>query len=207
MTAIHLLDLLDYRRRVTSLYAEIRANPDPLAAWGHWRRIRDSLFRYHRQSALSASERAGFSGLSYFDYDPTWRFTADVEALPETPSVVADAGADGAVALRPFARTRGLTARLGADLTLYWIVGYGGGVFLPFRDGTSGGSTYGGGRYLVDTIKGADLGLTEGWMNLDFNFAYNPSCAYSSRWACPLAPAANRLVASITAGERQAPAR
>ncbi len=206
MTTIHRLDLLDYRRRVTALYAEIRANPDPLAAWGHWRRIRDSLFRDHPQSALSVSERADFSGLSYFAYDPTWRLTVDIEALPETPSVVAEAGTDGAVALEPFARTRGLMARLGAELTIYWIAGYGGGVFLPFRDGTSGVSTYGGGRYLIDTIKGADLGLTEGRTILDFNFAYNPSCAYSSRWACPLAPAAKRLVASVAAGERQAPA-
>jgi uncharacterized protein (DUF1684 family) len=103
----------------------------------------------------------------------------------------------------PFARTAGLRQRLGDELTLYWIGGYGGGVFLPFKDATSGRETYGGGRYLLDTIKSADLGTTaDGAVILDFNFAYNPSCAYSDRWTCPLAPAANQLPAAVRAGER-----
>jgi uncharacterized protein (DUF1684 family) len=106
------------------------------------------------------------------------------------------------VTLLPFTRTDGLAGRLGAELTLYWIAGYGGGVFLPFADATSGAETYAGGRYLLDTIKGADLGMARGAAVLDFNFAYNPSCSYSDRWVCPLAPAANRLPARITAGER-----
>ena len=59
-------------------------------------------------------------------------------------------------------------------LELFWLEGYGGGVFLPFRDATSGGETYGAGRYLLDTVKGADLGEEEGRLVLDFNFAYNP---------------------------------
>jgi uncharacterized protein (DUF1684 family) len=52
-------------------------------------------------------------------------------------------------------------------------------------------------------IKGADLGM-DAWGRaiLDFNFAYNPSCAYSARWICPLAPPANALARAITAGER-----
>jgi hypothetical protein len=69
-----------------------------------------------------------------------------------------EVGSDGEVRLHPFARTRGLAPYLGNELTLYWISGYGGGVFLPFRDGTSGHESFGGGRYLLDTLKGADLG-------------------------------------------------
>ena len=66
----------------------------------------------------------------------------------------------------------------------------------------AGAAPYAGGRYLLDTIKGADLGQTKGRVVLDFNFAYNPSCSYSDRWVCPLAPAANRLPTPVAAGER-----
>jgi uncharacterized protein (DUF1684 family) len=55
----------------------------------------------------------------------------------------------------------------------------------------------------MDTVKGSDLGVdADGRLVLDFNFAYNPSCSYDPRWSCPLAPPANRLAASIRAGER-----
>ena len=69
------------------------------------------------------------------------------------------------------------------------------------KDATSGTATYGGGRYLIDTVKGADLGGDGGRLILDFNFAYNPSCAYDPAWACPLAPAGNTLRRSLLAGE------
>ncbi len=91
---------------------------------------------------------------------------------------------------------------MGGNLTLYWIEGYGGGVFLPFSDATSGSDSYGGGRYLLDTIKGADLGGADGRVLLDFNFAYHPSCRYSTRYVCPLSPPENRLQAAVEAGER-----
>ena len=90
----------------------------------------------------------------------------------------------------------------GGTLTLFWMEGYGGGLFLPFRDLTNGHETYGGGRYLYDTIKGADLGAGNGEIVLDFNFAYNPSCAYSPRWVCPLSPPQNTLAVRLEAGER-----
>src|SRR5204862_7598233 len=88
------------------------------------------------------------------------------------------------------------------ELELYWLEGYGGGLFLPFRDRTSGKETYGAGRYLLDTVKGADLGMEGDRLVLDFNVSYNPSCAYDPRWVCPLAPTANSLPLGITAGER-----
>jgi uncharacterized protein (DUF1684 family) len=87
-------------------------------------------------------------------------------------------------------------------LEVYWLAVYGGGVFIPFRDGTSGTETYGAGRYLLDTIKGADLGGTGDRLVLDFNYAYHPSCFYSDEWACPLAPPGNTLPGPIEAGER-----
>ena len=106
----------------------------------------------------------------------------------------------------PYAFTRFAQARFELDgarsLDLYWLDGYGGGVFLSFADATSGKETYGACRYLLDTVKGADLGEHDGRLVLDFNFAYNPSCAYDPRWVCPLAPPGNRLAVPIRAGER-----
>jgi uncharacterized protein (DUF1684 family) len=90
------------------------------------------------------------------------------------------------------------------DLTAYWLAVYGGGVFVAFRDATSGVSTYGGGRYLLDTIKGADLGGHGSRLVLDFNYAYHPSCAYDPRWSCPLPRDGDRSAVPVEAGERLA---
>jgi len=178
------LTLLDWRRRVFALYAEVRAHDDPQAAWRRWCEVRAELYRDHPQSP-----RVG--GVpQYFPYDPAWRFEAEVEDAPRESIEI-----DG------FPFTRFARARFGDgwSLDLYWLETYGGGVFVPFRDATCGVESYGAGRYLLDTVKGADLG---GSLTLDFNFAYNPSCAWDDRWACPLTPPANRLAVRIEAGER-----
>ena len=181
------LDLLDWKRHVFDLYAEVRATPEPARAWERWRAVREDLFRNHPQSP-----RPGYASLDYFPYDPALRFYGDVETAENEPREI-----DGFL----FRRFALVQFELGT-LELYWLEGYGGGVFLPFRDSTSGSETYGAGRYLLDTVKGADLGSVDGRLVLDFNFAYNPSCSYDDRWACPLTPPANRLAVEIRAGER-----
>jgi uncharacterized protein (DUF1684 family) len=191
------LDLLDWKRRIFELYAGIRRADDPAAAWLRWREVRDELFRSHPQSPLPPDARAGFEGVDYFPYDPALRFLAEVE--PIEPEALVIAGSAGSSTR--FTRFAVARLELGA-LELYWLDGYGGGVFLPLADATSGGETYGAGRYLLDTVKGADLGTAEGRLVVDFNFAYNPSCSYDDRWACPLAPRTNRLSVPIRAGER-----
>lgn len=198
------LALWDWRRRVSELYAEVRAERDPKAAWWRWRETRDRLFREHPQSPLETMQRTAFRGLVYGDYDPRMRFAVALRPTSEPVTTRFDAGGDGTLTLTSFARTEGLEAVLGAELLIFWIEGYAGSVFLPFTDTTSGHGSYGAGRYLLDTLKGADLGSDlQGRCILDFNFAYNPSCAYSPRWACPLAPAENTLPAAIEAGERK----
>jgi uncharacterized protein len=110
-----------------------------------------------------------------------------------------------AVPLAPADAGRRRAAELAGEpqsLDLYWLDGYGGGVFLSFADATSGTETYGACRYLLDTVKGSDLGERDGRLVLDFNFAYNPSCAYDPRWVCPLAPPGNRLPVPVRGGER-----
>lgn len=194
--------LWDWRRQVADLYAAIRHEPDPHRAWTHWRDTRDKLFASHPDSPLDPDARAAFTGIRLHPYDPTRRFMVQLEPVSGPPSLL-PAGDDGTVSAQPFARTVGLQPALGGELTLFWLQGYGGGVFLPFTDAGSGRESYGGGRYLLDTIKGADLGQsTDGRTVIDFNFAYAPSCAHSKHFICPLAPASNRLPTSILAGER-----
>jgi uncharacterized protein (DUF1684 family) len=201
------LSLWDWRRTIADLYAEIRSHEDPLVAQQLWQARRARLFAHHPQSPLDEQERNRKAGPYLFEYDPSLRLLVELEPVSDNDGVAEriDTGADGIVELHPLARTSGLRAALGGELTIYWIGGYGGGAFLPFSDATNGTETYGGGRYLLDTIKGADLGVApDGRTILDFNFAYYPSCAYSARFVCPLAPTSNRLSRSIRAGERQA---
>ena len=205
MTPSEALTLLDWKRRIFDLYRRVREFDDAPAAWSLWRATRDELFARHPQSPVPPEDRDGSRGLSYFDYDPHVRVVADLLAAePEHFDI-------GTSDKSTFRFTRFADAHFfmhGEELRLsaYWLDGYGGGVFLPFRDTTAGRETYGGGRYLLDTVKGADLGSKGDRLILDFNFAYNPSCAYDPRWVCPLAPPANRLDVKIEAGER-APAK
>ena len=193
------LDLLDWKRRVFALYAAVRAEPDAARATAGWRAGRDELFASHPQSPLP--DRAGFSGLPYFPFDPAARVTADVGPA-ERRRFEVEASAGEPMAFVRFAVARFTLGGTDCELELYWLDAYGGGVFVPFADATSGAETYGAGRYLLDTVKGADLGTEDGRLVLDFNLAYNPSCSYDPRWACPLAPPANRLPLPVRAGER-----
>lgn len=196
--------LADWRRRVSEMYGGIRSVPNHATqAWQGWRNVRDDLMKTHAMSPLNADEQSSFKALSYFDYDTDYRFLVDTKT-PEnrTPETI-ELMDDGPLIIEPVLETIGLADKLGAELTIFWINGYGGGLFLPFGDQTNGTTTFGGGRYLLDSIKGADLGsLDDGRFVLDFNFAYNPSCAYSPKWSCPLAPANNTLPGAVLAGEK-----
>lgn len=196
-------ELMDYRRSVSEMYARARA-PQPEAAdrWMRFREERDRLFARHPQSPLPEEDRAGFRGLSYYDYDPALRFAAPVEHGVNPGEIEVQLQEDGLLRLRRFGRVRIVAGGGEHTLSLFWVSGYGGGVFLPFQDATSGEETYGGGRYLLDTIKHADLGAEGSALILDFNYAYNPSCAYNPRWHCPLSPPENRLPVEIRAGEK-----
>jgi uncharacterized protein (DUF1684 family) len=198
------LALADWRRQVSAIYQAARdeAAHDPEVAWTDWRRSRDELFAAHPQSPVPLVQRLAFAGLRYFEYDPSGRVSAEMRRT-EPQSIELDVSTGDPVA---FTRVGACAFELdGAahTLDLYWLDGYAGGLFLPFRDDTSGTDTYGAGRYLLDTAKGADLGTDErGRLVLDFNFAYNPSCAYDPIWSCPLAPPGNRLDAAVRAGEQ-----
>ncbi|MFI5839072.1 DUF1684 domain-containing protein [Catenuloplanes sp. NPDC051500] len=191
---MELLDLADWRERVATMYLS------DLDLAGY-RATRDELFATHPQSPIR--DRAAFTGLRYFPPAPEFVAECQVRPAPEGEPLEIDTGGDDGVISY---RRLGIAATPWGDLTLFWISAYGGGVFLPFRDTTAPAETYGAGRYLADTVKGTfGRGLTllgADRVRLDFNYAYNPSCVYDDRWACPLAPPENRLTVAIPAGER-----
>ena len=197
--------LADWRLRVAQLYL---AQPvEGEEAWKRFRRGRDELFRTHPQSPLTDEQRDAFEGLPYFPHRAEAVVRCRLErTTEEEPLEIDTGGEDGVIRYRRVGR---LDTAWG-ELTLFWVLGYGGGLFLPFRDETAGGDSYGGGRYLTDTVKGTfgrgvTLAADADEATLDFNYSYNPSCAYNSRWACPLAPPENRLLEPVPAGERAFP--
>lgn len=195
------LELVDWRRRVGDLYR--LHGQDALELW---RRGRDELFKTHPQSPIEPEERDAFEGLQYFPNDPAFRVRATLEDGDGSELLIDTGGEDGAVRYR---RAGVLVFELAGQpcrLTALSLVQYAGGLFVPFRDATSGHDTYGGGRYLFDTAKDTDglvLEITPRSLEvaIDFNYAYNASCAYSPRWACPLAPPENFLKVPVRAGE------
>lgn len=197
------LDVADWRARVFALYADVRvlAASDPAAAHERWNDARTELIRTHPASPV-LTDAATHPGPRIAPYDPAWRFAARVQ--PSEPARMdVPTAADGIV---PFERVGFVELDGIGTLDVWWLGSYGGGLFVPVKDALAGtpGGTYGGGRYLLDTVKGADLGRTGGELILDFNFAYQPSCAYDPAWTCPLAQAGNTLDVPVPVGERSA---
>ncbi|GAA4674575.1 DUF1684 domain-containing protein [Frondihabitans cladoniiphilus] len=196
------LDVASWRRTIHDTYRAVREASDVVAAHDLWRRRRDDLFAHHPSTPLLPEDRPGFTGLPTTPYDPAWRFELEVEEA-EAYRMTVPTGTDGDV---PFDRIGLVDVPGVGKLDVWRLASYGGGLFVPVKDALAGrpGGTYGGGRYLLDTVKGADLGQGDkpGSLLLDFNFAYNPSCAYDPAWACPLAQPGNTVAVEIPVGER-----
>jgi uncharacterized protein (DUF1684 family) len=211
------LDLYDYRLRVATMYrdrnAAWQAGEDAEAVCSRFRRQKDALFAGHPQSPLDAEARQSFAGLHYFPYDASFCVNAILTPVFEES---ADAAHETAIPHRRAAFVDFEISGTPLRLSVYWLDVYGGGLFLPFRDDTCPSQSYGAGRYLFDTVKGSDFirledastvsdsgGYAGGTVLLDFNYAYNPSCAYDVRWVCPLAPRENWISTSMRAGEKK----
>jgi uncharacterized protein (DUF1684 family) len=184
------------------LYLELcsRAPDAETALW--FRAQRDLLFREHPQSPIERAARDMFEGLVYWPYNEAGRVMA--RFIPSPPSIGVTSTANGAAPLRLIGSLHFELLGRQFQLNALWFDTYAGGLFVPFRDATSGTETYGGGRYLLDSAKSADLGADdlEGLVVLDFNYAYHPSCAYDPVWPCPLALPENNLPVAVRFGER-----
>ena len=195
------LALAAWRREVFDMYRDVRLARDPGQAHARWRERRDGLFRGHSQSPLAADDPMRQTGVPYWPYDPRLRFSAPVLVAAEPAWRSVPTGGEEVTDLRQVGWVE-LPEPVGARLAVWWLAQYGGGLFVPFRDRTAGSESYGAGRYLLDTAKGADLGADDESLVLDFNFAYHPSCRYDPRWQCPLAPPENVVTIALRAGER-----
>ena len=195
------IDLADWRRSVGELYAQVRAISEPAEAHAFWRTGRDELFRTHPQSPLRPDDPLRASGLSYWPYDERLRFELEVAPERDGPVRHVETGRGVTTTLRRIGELE-LPAPLDATVALWWLEEYSGGLFLPLRDGTANRTSYGAGRYLLDTAKGADLGGEGSTLVVDCNFLYHPSCRYSPEWLCPLAGSENTIAAEVRAGER-----
>ena len=197
--------LVEWREAVAAIYGEVRDahEADPQAAWRLFRERRDHLYKHHPCTALPDEERRRFGGFPYYAYDPQFCFAGEVDYGVEEVSLETQTS-EGTLSCRRIGaakfRHRGATH----SLDLYWLDIYGGGLWLPVGDETNGATSYGGGRYLFDTAKGANLGIRAQGRSilLDLNFLYPPSCALNATWICPLCPPANRLPFEVEAGER-----
>lgn len=205
------LDLYDYRCRISALDRErtqaYDAGEDAETILQRFRQGKDALFEHHPQSALDKEQQRHFQGLRYFPFNPALRLSATLAPIEESAVQEIVLGAQETLPLTTVGWLHFVVADESVTLALYWLTLYGGGLFLPFRDTTCPQESYGGGRYLFDTIKGTTPFLAleasgRQQITLDFNYAYNPSCAYNPRWICPLAPIENHLAVAIRAGEQ-----
>jgi len=197
-----LIELADWRRRVVEGYADVRRAADPRAAWDEWCQLRADLFLHHPQSPFAVDARRPDRLPEYSDYDARYRVLAGVVTVDTASRVELPTSRGTTMAATVAGRAVFELDGTAVQLELYWLEGYAGGLLLPFRDATNGRTTYGSGRYLLDTAKGADLGVIADHLVLDFNFAYQPSCSYHESWSCPLPPRANWLPIDVPVGER-----
>ncbi len=161
-----------------------------------YRALKDQMFRSSHQSPLAPEQRKDFSGLKYFDENPSLRIETKLEKYPK-PERVQMATSTGHVAeYLKYGFVKFTLQGKSQTLQIYKSPDQD-ELFLPFMDETTGKETYGSGRYL-DVREQRDRTIV-----LDFNMAYSPYCAYNEHWSCPIPPRENRLTVRIEAGEKK----
>lgn len=158
-----------------------------------FRAAKDEFFAQHPQSPLTPEQRRGFVGLIYFPENEALRLEVQVERLFDQQPIQMQTSTGGAQTYIRYARFKFQVDGQDAELTIYQNEN---GYFLPFVDSLAGTETYPAGRYLEPEALPGDRFF------VDFNLAYNPSCAYNEMWSCPITPAENRLKLPIRAGEK-----
>ncbi len=158
-----------------------------------FRAQKDEFFANHPQSPLTREQKGDFHGLRYFPENPALRIEAAVDEFPVKAEIQMQTSTGDVQTYQRFGRFHFVVDDQPAELTVYTNEN---GYFVPFVDALAGAETYPAGRYLEPEP------LAGGKFLVDFNYAYNPYCAYNDRWSCPLPPAENRLKVPIRAGEK-----
>lgn len=159
-----------------------------------FRKHKDEFFKSDPHSPLSREQKRAFKGLTYFPENPDLRFDAEVEPFAEHLHVHMQTSTGDVEEYAKYGTFRFKVDGEPAVLTVY--VSEDGSAFVPFADATSGSETYGAGRYLELDYHGGSR------FHVDFNLAYNPWCAYSPEYSCPIPPTENRIQVPIRAGEK-----
>ncbi len=161
----------------------------------------DDFLQFHPQSPLDVYQRDDFTGLDYYPENSDLVFEVEVERLPDTEPLIEMETSTGDKRLyRRWGQFSFAVADAEAALTIYSDP-YAEDFFLPFRDATNGKETYGAGRYM-DNHRPGLIPLGGNRFLIDFNFSYNPYCAYNAGYSCPLPPRENWLQVPIRAGEK-----
>ena len=165
-----------------------------MSALSEFRAAKDDFFRSDHDSPLQPQQQREFEGLSYYDEDATLSLGIAPAPFDEQAVIEMQTSTGEVASYLRWARISFEVAGEAAELTIFKDV-QSSSLFLPFQDANAGGETYGAGRYL-------DVEEHDGRLHVDFNYAYNPYCAYNEQWSCPIPPAENRLTVAIRAGER-----
>ncbi|HNK63407.1 MAG TPA: DUF1684 domain-containing protein [Anaerolineales bacterium] len=158
-----------------------------------FRAEKDDFYGSHPQSPLTREQKQDFKGLNYFPEDPALSLEVQVEEFPDKPRFEMQTSTGDVQVYEKFGRFKFPVEGTSVELTIYRSAH---GYFLPFVDSLAGRETYPAGRYLEPEP------LPGGRFIVDFNYAYNPYCAYNEMWSCPITPAENRLKVAIRAGEK-----
>lgn len=165
-----------------------------------FRERRDNLFKEHEASPLTDDQKAAFTALNYYPENPDLNLVLELDTSGEGVGEEITVGTmDGDV--KQYVRLGRISFAVdGEDATLTVFQDTTSGkFFMPFRDSTAGDETYSVGRYVDPKAR------PDGKLNVDFNMAYNPYCAYNNRWSCTIPPFENRINVPIRAGETLPP--
>jgi len=180
---------------------QVNADPDQeksselfyIAGIEEERRMKDQFFRTDPHSPIE--DRANFEGLDYYDPNPDYRYTVPLQPAETQEKLTFQTSTGDEQTYYRLGTIEFEVEGEAGKLAIYQSPHHD-GLFLPFRDATSGNETYGAGRYLEPH----DLGGGE--LLVDFNLCYSPFCAYSDAYSCPLPPFENHLKIAIRAGEK-----
>ncbi|MEF8799630.1 MAG: DUF1684 domain-containing protein [Halolamina sp.] len=164
------------------------------------RAAKDEYFRTNPRSPIPPDERGSFDGLSYYPVDESYRFELPLHEHEDKEPVTVGTSTDGEQRYLRWGAFRFDIDDEEVTLQAYKSDPDEDRLWVPVRDETSGEETYGAGRYL--DLEPETHRTDEGRWILDFNEAYNPTCAYSDQYECPLPPTENWLDVPIRAGEK-----